>query len=128
MKKRGLSALARAGRFWVGVVYAAGPEAWSGNCVAAGDVATIQGLECLFRNILRVLTTIAGLAFGAMLIVGGFKLIFAGGEQKGLQSAKQTFTFAFIGLGLILVVWFILKLIEQFTGMPVTEFKVPAGP
>jgi len=114
-----------ASHFFLGGVFAAQPESWqSGRCVING-VATIQGFECLFQNILRILTTVAGLAFGLMIIVGGFKLIFAAGEQKGLQSAKNTFTFAFIGIALVIAVWFILKLIEHFTGMPVTEFEIP---
>ena len=117
-----------ASRFFWGGVFAVQPENWQpGRCVING-VATIQGLECLFQNILRVLTTIAGLAFGLMIIIGGFKLIFAGGEQKGLQSAKNTLTFAFLGLVLIIVIWFVLKFIEHFTGMPVTKFEIPGTP
>ncbi len=114
--------------FW-GPVFAADPVFWSGDCVSATDptVATLQGFQCLFINILRIATTIAGLAFGAMLIVGGFKLIFAGGEQKGLQSAKNTLTTAIIGLVLTIAGWFILILIKEFTGANVTEFKIP-GP
>lgn len=113
--------------FLWGGVFAAQPEEWiSGRCVVNG-VATIQGFECLFQNILRVLTTVAGLAFGLMIIVGGFKLIFAGGEQKGLQSAKNTLTFAFVGIVLMVVVWFVLRFIEHFTGLPVTKFEIPSG-
>ena len=35
-------------------VYAQSPKKWTGKCVASFDheVATIQGLECLFYNIL----------------------------------------------------------------------------
>ena len=117
-----------ASRFFLGGVFAAQPGNWQpGRCVI-DDVATIQGFECLFQNILRVLTTVAGLAFGLMIIVGGFKLIFAGGEQKGLQSAKNTLTFAFIGIVLVIAVWFVLRFIEHFTGMPVTKFEIPGTP
>ena len=107
-------------------VYAAGPAIWQYPCIdSATGVATIQGFECLFKNILRITTTVAGLAFGIMIIIGGFKLIFAGGEQKGLQSAKNSFTFAIIGLVLVLAIWFILSFIEHFTGVPVTQFEIP---
>lgn len=112
--------------FLWGGVFAAQPGPWQGQCVV-NDVATIQGLECLFQNILRVLTTIAGLAFGVMIVVGGFKLIFAAGEQKGLQTAKNTFTFAFIGIALVIAVWFVLRFIEHFTGLPVTRFEIPGS-
>jgi len=112
--------------YWQGIVFAADPQVWGGRCVV-GDVATIQGIECLFQNLLRVLTTVAGLAFGLMLIAGGFKLIFSGGNQKGVQSARNTIASAFLGLLLTLVAWFILRLIEEFTGAKVTKFTVP-GP
>lgn len=105
---------------------AALPQAWGGNCVdSATGVAKIQGLECLFANILRSATTVAGLGFGLMLIVGGFKLIIAGGDPKGVQSASKTLTTAVVGLILTVAAWFILQLIEHFTGLKVTEFKIP---
>lgn len=105
-------------------IYAQG--AWGARCVT-DEVATLQGIECLFRNLLRVITTLAGIAFGIMLIVGGFKLIFAGGDKQKIHGAKQTFTFAVIGLALMIVSWFILLLIQEFTGIQVTEFTIP-GP
>ena len=126
MKEKLLASCSIAGR----VLAATQPEGWRSPCVSNSDVATMRGFECLFQNVLRVTTTLAGIAFGAMIVVGGFKLIFAGGEQKGLQSAKNTLTFAFVGLVLMIAVWFILKLIEHFTGMTVTKFEIPgtSGP
>lgn len=115
--------------FSSGAAFAAAPGPWQiGRCVTPDGVATIQGFECLFVNLLRVATTLAGLAFGLMVIVGGFRLIFSGGDQQGLQSAKKTFGTAFLGLILTLGLWFILLLIEKFTGVKVTEFKVPGNP
>jgi len=113
-------------KYWQGIVFAADPEGWGSRC-QINNVATIQGIECLFQNILRVFTTIAGLTFGLMLIIGGFKLIFSGGDQKGVQSAKNTLTYAFLGLILTLLAWFILRLIHEFTGVKVTEFSIPGG-
>jgi len=103
------------------------PQSWSNRCVSSGDVATIQGFECLFRNVLRVATTFCGLAFGVMLIVGGFKFILSGGDPKGTQSAQKTITTAFAGLVLTLALWIILRFVEQFTGLKVTEFNIPGG-
>jgi hypothetical protein len=111
--------------FFIKPVYAQG--AWGARCVSDGDVATIQGIECLFRNLLSVITTLAGIAFGVMLVVGGFKLIFAGGDKQELQAAKRVFTTAFIGLALMIIAWFILLLIQEFTGIQVTQFTIP-GP
>ena len=117
--------------FLRGPVFAADPLDWGGalggRCVRDGDVATIQGFECLFLYIMRVAATLAGIAFGAMIVVGGFKLIFSGGDQAKTQAASKTLTFAAAGLALIIAAWLILKLIEVFTGVTVTDFIIP-GP
>ncbi len=106
------------------VVFAQDPTMWSGDCVVDG-VATIKGLECLFTNVLRVATTVGGLAFGAMLIVGGFKWITSGGDPKGVKEAQGTITSALLGLALMVVAWFILRIIQEITGANVTEFQIP---
>jgi len=115
--------------FLGGPVFAADPLPWTGDCVynpGVDDVATIQGIECLFINIMRVAATLAGIAFGVMIIVGGFKLIFSAGDQAKTQAAQKTLTFAIIGLIMIIGAWLALKLIEAFTGVRVTEFSIPS--
>lgn len=89
------------------------------------DVATIQGLECLFYNVLQVIVTVAGLAFLFMFISGGFKYLFSGSEPKAVAAASSTLTSAIIGLIGIIASWLILKLIQDFTGIKVTIFKIP---
>lgn len=112
-------------------VYAQTPEPWSTpRCVVTEndvEVATIQGFECIFKNVVRILTPIAGLAVFAMLIVGAFQMITAGGEAKQIQKARKTLTFAVLGLVLFIGIWFILKLIKAITGVDVTLFQIP-GP
>ena len=109
-------------------VYAQIPEEWSGNCtqtINGVKVATLQGFECLFRNIVRILIPFAGLALFIMLIVGAFQLITAGGEPKALQKARSTITSAIFGLVLFFGIWFILLLIKTITGVDVTKFEIP---
>src|SRR5450830_142259 len=120
--------------FLVTPVYAQKTEDWAkqqpGRCVKSveitsgvfkketfTDVATIQGLECLFYNVLQVIVTIAGLAFLFMFISGGFKYLFSGSEPKAVAAASSTLTSAFIGLIGIIASWLILKLIQDFTGI-----------
>lgn len=92
------------------------------------DIATIQGFECLFYNILQVIVTIAGLAFLFMFISGGYKYLFSGGESKAVAAASSAITSAFIGLIGVVASWLILKLIQDFTGINVTIFKIPGNP
>ena len=99
-------------------------EAWGGKCVVA-DVATIQGFECLFQNILQTIVPIAGLAFFAMFLAGGFKYITSGGDPKKAAAATHTLTMAFIGIIGVIVSWLILLFIKNFTGINVTELNIP---
>ncbi len=96
------------------------------TCIADGDVATIKGFECLFVNLLSILSTLAGLAFFVMFVVGGFKMIFSGSDPKTAASARSTMTSAAIGLIVSIAAWLILKFIETFTGAPVTQFQIPS--
>jgi hypothetical protein len=98
-------------------------QVWSGRCVSDG-VATIQGFECLFQNILVVIFGIAGLTFLAMFIVGGFKYLTSGGDSKKTAAASATLTYAVIGVVGIIISWLVLLFIEQFTGIKVTIFKI----
>lgn len=106
------------------LVFAQG-NIWSNRCQTDG-VATIQGFECLFQNILQVIVPVVGLVFFAMFINGGFKYLTSGGDPKKAAAATKTLTVAFIGLIGIIASWFILLFIKQFTGIDVTIFKIPS--
>jgi hypothetical protein len=99
-------------------------DTWNSRCAVNG-VATIQGFECLFQNILKILIPIAGLVFFAMFLVGGFKYLTSSGDSKKAAAASHTLTMAFIGLIGVIISWLILLFIERFTGVNVTEFNIP---
>lgn len=105
-------------------------ETWGGKCVGTGefsDVPTIQGFECLFINILQVITTLAGLTFFFMFIIGGFKYLTSGGDPKKAATASSTLTMSIIGLVGVIVSWLILLLIKNLTGVDVTTFTLSSG-
>lgn len=97
--------------------------AWNGTCVQ-GDVATIKGFECLFKNILQVIAYAAGVVFFLMFLVGGFKYITAGGDPKKAAAASSTLTFSIAGLIGVIVSWLIILLIKKLTGVDVTNFTI----
>ncbi len=101
-------------------------SAWSGKCVAQGDVATLQGLECLFGNILQVIVGLAGIVFFVMFINGGFQYLFSSSDQKKVASASTTLTMAVLGLVGVVASYLILKLIQTLTGANVTNFIIPS--
>jgi len=88
-------------------------------------VPTLKCLEVVFARILTVAVSLAVLALFIMLIVGGFKYLTSGGDQKATASAQQTLTFAVVGLVLLVLAFLVFRLIEQFTGVNVTNFVIP---
>ena len=86
------------------------------GCVAEGDVATIQGVECLVQNVLAVVVSLIGIAILVMLVVGAFKLMTSGGDPKAVDAGKQTITYAIGGLVIALSAWFIINFVAEFTG------------
>jgi hypothetical protein len=100
---------------------------WTSQCyqVINGEkIPTIKGFECVFSNILQVITTFAGLVFFAMFIVGGFKYLTSGGDPKKAAAASSTLTMSIIGLVGVIVSWLILLFIKNLTGVDVTQFKI----
>ena len=88
------------------------------------DPPTLQNLEDVFANVVKIILGIAGVTFFVLLLSSGFKFITSGGDPKALEGAKKTLTFAIGGLILIIVSYLILLLIKEITGVDVTIFKI----
>lgn len=89
------------------------------------EIPTIKCFEVVFTNILTVVMSLAVLALFVMLIVGGFKYLTSAGDQKATTSAKQTLTYAVVGITLLVLAFLIFRIIEYFTGVNITRFEIP---
>lgn len=89
------------------------------------EVATLQGAECIFANISKIIIPAAGLAVFIMLIVGALQLLTSAGDPKQAEKAGKTITYAVIGIVVIVGIWFVLTLIKTITGVDVTKFSIP---
>lgn len=100
---------------------------WSSCTINVGgvDIPTFKCLEVVFGRILNIAVGLAVLALFVMLIVGGFKFLTSGGDQKATASAQQTMTFAIAGIGLMVLAYLIFRIIEVFTGVTLTKFVIP---
>lgn len=98
-------------------------ECWE-EC-APDDIATLKCFECIIQSLLNLAVRLGGVIVFIMFIIGGFKLLTAGGDPKSAQAARNTLTYAVLGLALLILAWFILRFIEVFTGVTVTEFTIP---
>ena len=112
----------------VSPAYAQTTKQWTGKCVSSSDpdVPTIQGLECLFYNVIQVIIYIAIFLFLVMFIVNGYKYLFSGSDQKKLAEINSSLTMTFIGLIGIVISWLILLFIQKLFGINVTIFQIPS--
>lgn len=108
------------------LIYAAAPkwEGLEGAQEGAKDVATIRSLTSLFENAVNGITAFAGVVLFIVLVMAGFTFLFSGGDAKQLEKAKHAFTYALIGLVVIICAFLIIQLIQTFTGANVTEFNL----
>lgn len=100
---------------------------WQLNTIdpSGAKVATIQAIECVLAQFLQIAIRFAGIVVFIMLIAGGFKYLTAGGDQKAIESAEGTITYAILGLVLMIVSWFILLFIKEFTNIGDIQFIIP---
>jgi hypothetical protein len=109
-------------------------DAWTGcygsnyQVKGAEFVPTIKCLESLFKNVLSAVVAVIGVGLFVMLLVGGYSLLFSGGDPKKLQKAQGTITTAIVGLVIIVCAYLILKIIESFLGVSVSTFQINANP
>jgi len=109
---------------------AQGTQTWTGVCVGdlpeESDVATIQGVQCVIANILSIAVSVIGLAGFVMFIIGSFNYLLSGGNAKGTEGARNTFTYAIVGIVVALSAVIILRLVASFTGVSqILNFQIP---
>ncbi len=92
---------------------------------AAEEPAKISDIVGILEKIIKLLAPAAGIAFLIMFIVGGFQFVTSGGDPKAAGQARNTLTFAIIGIILVVASWLILQLIAQITGADVTTVEFP---
>ena len=91
-----------------------------------GPPAGLQQIENLFQQLISVVAGLGFIALLVLLIWTGFKYLTSGGEQKAVQAAHQTATWALLGILFMAVAWLVLQLIFAFTGIDVTFFNIKA--
>ena len=84
--------------------------------MAVNGVATLSDLEFILQRVLGLIITLAGIASFIMIIVGGFKYLFASGDPKQAESAQATITWAVVGLVIALVMYLFVSGILRFYG------------
>lgn len=93
---------------------------------ASDDPAQLQYLEVIFENVLGIIVRLALLAVFVMLLLGGFNFLTSGGNPEAKAKAQKTLTWAISGFVVLLLGWFIMRFISEFTGIPeILKFEIP---
>ena len=80
-------------------------------------IRPINNLVFVLRAIIQFILVVAFIAAFVMLLIGGIRWITAGGDEKGVASARNMITAALIGLVVVLVAYAIIRLAEIFFGV-----------
>lgn len=81
------------------------------------EIATLKCIEVIFQNMISAFLGFAGITALAFIIYSGFKYITSEGDQKNIDEARKTLTFAIVGLVVVLISFFVINFISFFTGV-----------
>jgi len=82
-------------------------------------------ISTVIHTLISLLFIGASLTFLFILLINGLHWMTAGGDQEKLKEAKGKMTSALIGLGIILSVFAIMKLIDSLFGVNLLKFSIP---
>jgi hypothetical protein len=88
-----------------------------GTNTASGQTGTAKQASDSINNTiaaaLNILSVAGGIVAVVMLIIGGFRYVTSGGDSGKISSAKNTITFAIIGLVVVLFAQALVKFVLQ---------------
>src|SRR3989344_3294092 len=83
------------------------------------SIGKVNNILTVIQAIIRFILIVAFIAAFIMLLIGGIRWITAGGDEKGVASARNMITAALIGLVVVLVAYAIIRLVEIFFGFDI---------
>lgn len=86
--------------------------------------AGVTQLKEMFTRIINLSVEAAFTVLTIMLVYAGIKYITSGGDPKAISAASTTITWALLGILFLAIGWLLLRLVENFTNIPVTHFCI----
>lgn len=99
-------------------IYAAG-------CSAGSIQKDFTCLTDVYSNFLNNAMYGAAILFLIMIISGGIKWLTSSGDPKDIENARGRMTYAVFGLLIMIISWFIIKFINEFSNISVIQFTIP---
>lgn len=88
-----------------------------GSCVSPEGVATLNCIPIVIQNLVNALIIIAGVVCVFLIIWAGYKFVMSEGDPEKVSMARKTFVYALVGFLFILMSFFFLNVIAEFTGV-----------
>ncbi len=90
---------------------------------AAIDPPTMEEAQSVIERIFNIVVLSAVGVFVAVVAYGIWKSSLSLGDPRGLEGAKQTWTYALYGFAVVVLFWAIFKIAQEFLGIPVITPK-----
>ncbi len=87
-------------------------------------VAPLNQLQTVFSNVLISILSLIGLVAFGMLLWGGLQYLMAGADKEAAARARNTITYALIGLILAISSVMIINLLGTFLGVDLSTFSI----
>jgi len=97
------------------------------NPALGESVRNLSGTEFfnkLLPNLIGLSFIVGAIIFVAIIIVGAIQWIISGGDKAGIESAKGKITNAVIGLVILLSLFAIIYVLENFFGIKLLELRI----
>jgi len=82
-------------------------------CDLSADPPSLDSLGGCVTGLIKLLVTLGGIAAVIVFLMGAFKYVTSGGDDKAVGEAKATLTWAVIGLVVIAVSYAVITLIGK---------------
>lgn len=89
-----------------------------GCTLLPGDVPSLGCLSIVVVNLINVAFLFLGAACLIFLLYGALLFVLSRGDQKALQKARGTMTYAVIGTVFVLLTFMIINTVTYFLGLP----------
>lgn len=89
---------------------------WPADCIE-NDVPKLTCIPTVFQNLVSWALILAGVVAVFLIVISGYKFINSGGDAKQVEGARQTLTYAIIGLLIVFLSFFIINVISGVTGV-----------
>lgn len=87
--------------------------------------AVFPKLETIFQNLIDAAFALGGLVCFVYILVGAFRYMNSGGDDKAVQAAKNTLTFAIVGLVIVVGGAVFMEFFVGNTGVGILQY--PGG-